>query len=164
MIFAAFGAAWLAGWCWFAQREHPVCYVLVAAVAGVIFMTAWRVYRRSRAAAGVTTQSREQRRAGRAFTLINAAQWIAIVIGINVLNNTGLGRWDVPWAILVVGLHFLALVPVFRRTAHAATGAALIALALVYPMLAPGGPGDPVGLLGTGLILWSSALWALRPA
>jgi hypothetical protein len=70
----------------------------------------------------------------------------------------------VPWAILVVGVHFLALVPVFHRSSHVATGAALIVLAVAYPLLATGGPDNPVGLLGTGLILWASALWALRPA
>ena len=164
MMFALFGAAWLAGWCWFAQPEHPVLYVLVAAAAAAIFVRAWRTYRRHRVADAPTPAGPQERRADRAFMLINAAQWIAIVVGINVLNNTGLGHWDVPWAILVVGLHFVALVPVFHRRSHAATGAALIGLAVVYPLLAVGGPDNPIGLLGTGLILWASALWAIRPA
>lgn len=164
MIFAVFGAAWLAGWCWFAQRQHPLLYVLVAAVAAGIFFMAWRTYRLEAVTAAQTPTSPQERRTGRAFTLINVAQWIAIVVGINVLNNMGLGRWDVPWAILVVGVHFLALVPVFHRSSHVATGAALIVLAVAYPLLATGGPDNPVGLLGTGLILWASALWALRPA
>jgi hypothetical protein len=163
MIFAVFGAAWLEGWCWFAQRGQPVLYVLVAAAAAVIFAIAWRVYRRNRVTGPATRESPQERLAGRAFTFINAAQWIAIIVGINFLNNAGLGRWDVPWAILVVGLHFLALIPVFHRKSHAATGAALIALAVAYPLLAAGGPDNPVGLLGTGLILWASAAWAIRP-
>jgi hypothetical protein len=164
MIFAVFGAAWLAGWCWFAQRQHPMLYVLVAAVAAAIFFMAWRTYRQEAVTAAQTPTSPQGRGAGRAFALINVAQWIAILVGVNVLNNTGLGRWDAPWVILVVGLHFVALVPVFHRRSHAVTGAALIVLAGVYPLLATGGPDNPVGLLGTGLILWASALWALKPA
>jgi hypothetical protein len=164
MIFAAFGAAWLEGWCWYAHREHPVFYGLVAAVAAVIFGVAWRVYRRNRSPGTGAAQSPQERRAGRAFTLVNAAQWIALVVGINVLNNIGLARWDVPWAILVVGLHFLALIPVFHRSAHAVTGIALVVLAVAYPLLAAGGPDNPAGLLVTGLILWASALWAIRSA
>jgi hypothetical protein len=164
MIFAVFGAVWLALWCWFAQHRHPMFYVLVAAVAAAIFVMAWRTYRLEAGTVAAAPTSLEERRSGRAFMLINVAQWIAILVGINVLNNTGLGRWDVPWVILVVGVHFLALVPVFHRTSHAVTGAALIVLAGAYPLLATGGPDNPVGLLGTGLILWASALWALRPA
>jgi hypothetical protein len=164
MIFAVFGAAWLAGWCWFAQRQHPMLYVLVAAAGAAIFVMAWRTYSLARSAASQVPADPQERRTGRAFTLINVAQWVAIVVGVNVLNNTGLGRWDVPWMILVVGVHFLALVPVFRRRSHAVTGAALIVLAVAYPLFATGGPDNAVGLLGTGLILWASALWALRPA
>lgn len=40
--------------------------------------------------------------------------------------------------------------------------AALIGFALAYPRLASGGPADPVGFLGAGLVLWTNALWALR--
>jgi hypothetical protein len=164
MIFAVFGAAWLEGWCWFAQRGRPVFYGLVAVVAAIIFVMAWRAYRRNQPLIAAAPHSRQERHAGRAFILINAAQWIAIVVGINVLNNIGLARWDGPWAILVVGLHFLALIPVFHRSAHAVTGAALVVLAVAYPLLAAGGPENPAGLLGTGLILWASALWAIRSA
>jgi hypothetical protein len=164
MIFALFGAVWLEGWCWFAQRGQPALNVLVAAAAAVIVTLAWRVYRRNRVTGPATPKHPQERLTGRAFAYINAAQWIAIIVGINFLNHAGLGRWDVPWVILVVGLHFLALIPVFHRKSHGVTGAALIVLAVAYPLLAAGGPDNPVGLLGTGLILWASALWAIRPA
>jgi hypothetical protein len=143
MIFAVFGAAWLEGWCWFAQRRQPALSVLVAAGAAVVFTLVWRVYRHNRVTGPTTPKRPQERLVGRAFTFINAAQWIAIIVGINFLNNAGLGRWDVPWAILVVGLHFLALVPVFRRKSHVATGAALIVLAVAYPLLAAVAPTIP---------------------
>jgi hypothetical protein len=31
----------------------------------------------------------------------------------------------------------------------------------IYPLVAAGGPADPVGCLGAGIILWASAGWAL---
>ena len=44
---------------------------------------------------------------------------------------------------------------------HFITGSGLIALAIIYPFLAPGGASYPVGCLGAGIILWISALWAI---
>jgi hypothetical protein len=37
-------------------------------------------------------------------------------------------------------------------------------LAMAYPFVSPSGPTDPIGLLGTGLVLWLSASWAMRTA
>jgi hypothetical protein len=51
-----------------------------------------------------------------------------------VLAKVGLGSWVIPTVIL---------------------------LALIYPFMAAGGPAEPVGCLGAGLILWLSALLAL---
>lgn len=162
MILAFFGAAWLEAWCWFAQRGHVVVFALIAVVAIAILVLAWRLHR-ANTIVPAPPQTAQQRRTSRAFHIINAGQWIAILIGINVLNNVGLGRWDLPLAISIVGLHFLALGPVFQRGAHYVTGAAMLVLAGAYPFLVAQGPTSPVGALGTGLILWASALWALRP-
>jgi hypothetical protein len=163
MIFAFFGAAWIQAWCWYAHRAQPVLYGLIAAIGTAVFVVALSVYRRYRIVPEPPPSAREAR-VNRAFHIINAGQWVAIFIGVNVLNNIGLGRWDLPLMIGIVGLHFLALAHVFGRLAHVVTGAAMLALALIYPLLTVDGPSDPVGALGTGLILWASALWALRPA
>jgi len=79
-----------------------------------------------------------------------------------VLANIGQGAWVVPMAIAVIGLHFVPLAYVFRNPPHYVTAAALVLFALAYPQVAAGGPADPVGFLGIGLILWASAMWALR--
>jgi hypothetical protein len=92
---------------------------------------------------------------------------VVIFIGANVLNNIGLGAWDIPFIVLVVGAHFLPLGRLFKRPSHYVTAVAMMLFAAAYPYIA-GGPQSPVGLLGAGLILWASALWGmvggLRPA
>ena len=65
-------------------------------------------------------------------------------------------------AISVVGLHFVPLAYVFRYPPHYVLAAALVGYAAAYPQVAAGGPADPVGFLGAGLLLWGSALWSLR--
>ena len=78
------------------------------------------------------------------------------------LLPTWLGAWFIPMVIAVVGLHFLPLARLFRYPPHQLTGGALIALAILAP-LASGRPDNAWGPLGTGLILWASAAWALSP-
>lgn len=71
--------------------------------------------------------------------------------------------------IALLGLALLAMAYLRYRRARCVSGAshvvlaaALVGFALAYPQLASGGPADPVGFLGTGLMLWANALWALR--
>lgn len=167
MIVAVFGTLWLEAWVWFSPRGQWWHYLLVAAAGLGLVGAALRIYRRHRPADSGQPAPEAQRRASRLFHLINIGQWVVILIGVNVLNNTGLGAWDIPFMIFVIGAHFLPLARLFRRPTHYVTGLAMVLLAVFYPFLA-GGPRSTVGPLGAGLILWSSALWAIvaafRPA
>jgi hypothetical protein len=162
MFFAVFGAIWLVGW----ARSSGAGMAWIAAIVllGLLLLGAARQrYRRYAPALAQERQTPERQRAGRVFNIVNAAQWGAIFVLAFVLGRLGLGAWIIPMAIGVVGLHFLPLAYVFRNPPHYVTGAALIALAVLYPQLASGGPASPLGFLGAGLILWTSAAWAIRP-
>jgi hypothetical protein len=159
MIFTIFGSLWLEAWVWFAERNRGWLYGLVGAVGAGLFVSALRIYRRNRPAHSAKPESDAQRRNDRLFHIINIGQWVVILIGVNVLNNTGLGAWDIPFVILVIGAHFLPLAHLFKRPTHYVTGVALVLFAVGYPLTA--GPQSSVGPLGAGLILWASALWAL---
>jgi hypothetical protein len=165
MMFFVFGAVWLEGW---ARQSgagwpHYVAIAAAIAVAGLALAAmAWRRFRRHAAARARHGATPERRRIDRLFHIVNAVTWTVIVIAGNVLANTGRGAWVIPMAIFVLGLHFLPLARIFRNPPHYLTGAALLVLAVLYPLLASGGPSDPVGFLGAGLVLWLSALWALR--
>jgi len=161
MLFFVFGAVWLEAWARQTGAGWPR-HAAIAIVGIALAALAWQRFRRHAAARARLGRTPERRRIDRMFHIVNAVTWSFIVIAGNVLANTGHGAWVIPMAIFVIGLHFLPLAHLFHNPPHYVTGAALLALAILYPLLAGGGPDDPVGFLGAGLILWMSALWALR--
>jgi hypothetical protein len=163
-FFALFGSGWLALWNYSAAPARFWMYGVIAAGAGAILLLALARYRRYAPAAAALAETPAQQRRQRWFHIINAGQWVVILIVGNVLANLGFNSWIIPAVILIVGLHFLPLARLFDYAVHYVTGAGFILLALIYPFVAPGGPTDPVGCLGAGLILWLSALWGLMRA
>jgi len=161
MFFAVFGGVWLEGWA-IGTTKLVALDVVIAVLALALTWLAYATYRRHAADLAAQPKTAQARRIGRLFHAINGGQWILIVVLANILTRQGLGMWIIPMAIFIIGLHFLPLAYLFSNRPHYATGAALVALAVVYPFVAPGGPADAVGLLGAGLILWASAGWALR--
>lgn len=161
MFFSVFGGMWLVLWTHRAYADRPAILAAVIALAAAVLAMAVLRYRRCRGAALAAAATPEKKRVDRMFHLVNAGQWIAIVVIGNVLANTGRPEWVIPAAIGIIGLHFLPLGKLFSNPPHYVTGAALLLLALAYPQLVPAGPADPVGCLGAGLILLASALWAL---
>lgn len=157
MFFAVFGGAWCALW---AQRtfEHPLPALAAIAVASAVLLgLAYREARKVRAALAAEPETPERRRACRIFRWVNATQWVVILVAGNVLANLGLSRWVVPMGMFVIGLHFFPLARVFASRQHVVIGSALVAIAVAYPLLAPGGPADPVGALAAGVVLWVAA-------
>ena len=161
IFFAVFGCLWLEGWA--IGSSCPLALEVAIGIAGLVLAwAAYATYRRHAAALAAHPVTALGRRAKRVFHMVNAGQWILIFILANLLIRHGLNVWVIPMVIFVIGLHFLPLGFVFFTPAHYCTGAALIGLATAYPLIAPAGPADAVGLLGAGLILWASAAWAIR--
>ncbi|WP_304360312.1 hypothetical protein [Collimonas fungivorans] len=161
MFFSFFGGAWLCLWIYLAFDGRPAFLAMTVSATAVLAAFAYRRYRRYRLARAAEASSPSRRKAGRIFNIVNAAQWIAIFVVARLLMHFGLSSWFIPSVIFILGLHFLPLAHVFGWRPHYVTGAALMLVAVIYPLLAPAGPASPIGCLGTGLILWSSALWAL---
>jgi hypothetical protein len=159
LVFALMGTAWLVVWA--ARTAAAVlAYGVIATLGVALAARTWRHYRRHAPAA--ETPYSEAGRRNRIFHWVNAAQWIAILVLGNVLANLGWGRWVVPMATIIIGVHFIPLAYLFRNRSLLVTAGAFIAFALAYPAFAAGGPADPVGFLGPGLLLWISAAWGLR--
>jgi uncharacterized membrane-anchored protein len=118
MFFSIFGAAWLALWCKLTFGLQPVILGLVATGTLALFCYSLMRYRENREALAVDANSFQRRRAARIFNVINAVQWILIIVIANVLINTGLAVWIIPAAILIIGLHFLPLAYVFSYRPH----------------------------------------------
>jgi len=160
MFFAVFGGLWLGLW---ANDQYPgaVALLLIASGTALLLAASRRVYKANSPALKAIRQTPESRRKSRLFNLINALQWSVIILVALVLSKTGNTRWILPAVIFIVGLHFLPLAGLFEYRPHYLTGAALIILASVYPLVARDGPENAMGALGTGLILWASAAWAI---
>jgi hypothetical protein len=161
MFFSFFGGCWLVLWTHRARADNPAVLAIVIAIALAVLATAFFRSRKLRLGVAVVEDSPEKKRRDRLFHYVNAGQYILIFVFGNVLTNLGLSAWFIPLALFIIGLHFFPLARLFSFRGHYVTGSALIVLALVYPQLAAGGPADPVGCLGAGIILLCAALAAL---
>jgi hypothetical protein len=161
MFYFAFGGAWLEYYAFQVVGNRPVVLASIALVTAALLVLAYRRYKLHRPALAALAPSPEQKRANRVFNIVNAGQWVVLLVAGNVLVNLGLSSWVIPCIIFIVGVHFLPLGYVFASSSHYVTGVALIVLSVAYPLLATNGPTSPIGCLGAGLILWVSALWAM---
>jgi len=164
MFLFSFGGAWLGYYVFQVAGWNAAALVLVALTTTGLVTFAYDRYRKHRSSLKAEAPSPAQKKADKLFNIINVSQWVAIFIVGNVLNNVGLLRWFVPCIMLIVGLHFLPLAHILRYPVHYVTGAALIVVAVAYPLVAASGPESAVGCLLAGLILWASALRAVLPA
>lgn len=161
MFFFFFGGAWISLWAYQTFNNRVVSVMLVIVTTLILTFFAFRKYHLFKVDQAVESLSPAKRKADRNFYIINATQWILILVVGNVLANIGLSKWVIPATIFIIGLHFLPLASVFTNRYHLITGSGLILFAIIYPYIAPGGASDPVGCLGAGIILWISASWAI---
>ncbi len=164
MFMSFFGTMWLAGADAIARHGGDWLLVPIAVAGAAVFVTAWRRWHTHRAAKAEFDATPRARHIARVFNIVNAGQWIVIVVLANVLRNVGLDDWVLAMVMAVVGLHFLPLAKVMRYPAHYVSGIALLLIAAAYPFLAVGGPQSAVGPVGAGVVLWGSAVYALISA
>jgi hypothetical protein len=133
----------------------PLCCFLAMIVAASIY-----VMRRTH---GSLDRSEEHRAMGkrinRRFGVVNLIQWSLIFAAVYGLPHLGHGNWIVPAIILIVGVHFFPLARLFKAPRHYVTGSVMVTWAIVYPILFSAGKGDAIGAVGTGAILWTSAVF-----
>jgi hypothetical protein len=162
MFLAAFGAVWLLLWVHRAVAFRVAGFAAVLLVAAGLLALAYRRYREYRGILRAEADSPARRKAGRVFNIVNALQWIAILVVGNVLANLGLSAWILPAAAFIIGLHFAPLGRVFDNPTHYVTGSALMLLAVGCSLVLAKQEASTVVCAGAGLILWASAAWALR--
>jgi hypothetical protein len=164
MFFSVFGGAWLALWWFSTHARRPLVLSAVIAGSTILFLASLRQFRQNRDAHAAEAESAAAKREGRVFNIVNAVQWILIFAVASILSISGHREWIIPAFIFIVGAHFLPLGAAFSAPRHYLTGAAMIALAILYPFMARSGPASPIGCLGAGMILWASAVAALIPS
>lgn len=97
----------------------------------------------------------------RAFLWINAIQWIAIAIVAVTLGRLHLDAYAPSVIAGIAGLHLFPLARLFNYPLHNVTGALLVGWAVGTAVFAPTAEMQGTASLGTGIILWASAVVTL---
>jgi hypothetical protein len=163
MFFTVFGGVWFALWARFTFAAPMPAYVPVALVTLGLLACVYRVYAVNQPALDAEKTSPAGARQSRLFHIVNAGQWVLILVVGNVLANLGRSDLVVPAAMFIIGAHFLPLARIFSYAPHFITGAALMVIALLCPRLNSWGGLGPLGYFAAGAILWASAVWAVKP-
>ena len=160
MFFTVFGGAWLllAAYA-FGRLSIPAACVI--AVVVLLFLTvAIRLKRRGKPA----EETAERKRNDRAFGIVNAVTWIAVFLVFQIFPRIGHEDLVIPAVALIVALHFFPMPPLYRHRANLVTGACIAVWAVACPLLFHGDRMIGLVAAGTGLMLWTSAAWALNTA
>ncbi len=160
MFFAGFGTGWL--FLALAAKQR----ITFATVSGVLlgmlflFLTAFYLLRQSKRWPRVP----DDPSLGRAFGWINAIQWIAVAVVAFSFAKLHIDAYVISAITAIIGLHMFPLARLFRYPLHYATGAVLVAWAAASAILAPAEQMQGTAALGTGIILWLSAVVTLAVA
>ena len=159
LFFAAFGSLWLCTGLAAMHRLNIVTGAGVVLVLVLLIVPASRLLRQVPQSAGIDLE--QEARIKRTFNRVNSVQWIAILVGVVLLNLFQKGAFIVPMIATIVGLHLFPLAHLFRYTAHYVTGMLLILWSawVVFQL----GPDEiaSAGAIGTSVILLASAVYTL---
>ena len=164
ILFASVGALWLAlGLYAFGLLHRPAVLLLVAVV--VIAVVLARLLRaRIKPAIDREPTHPRQKQDDRTFGWINAAQGLAIFLLFAILPRLGHQEFAVAAAVIVVGVHFLVMPPLYRSRSNLVLGIAMAVWGALSIALFRGDRMIAFAALGAGLLLWSNAAWALHTA
>jgi hypothetical protein len=161
MFFSVFGGVFFIVGLLRGYGYYPIPLIIIIALTLSIFGAAIFRYNQNKYALADGADSPEERKSDKLFHIINAGQWVVILIGGNILANIGLSSWIIPMAICIIGIHFLPLAKLFHYAPHYITGSILILWAVIYPLAIPAGGNNPFGCFIPGAVLWTSAIYAL---
>jgi hypothetical protein len=97
----------------------------------------------------------------RGFAWVNAIQWTAIAAVVFSFSKLHLDAYATPAIAAIAGLHLFPLARLFHYPLHYLTGTLLVAWAVASAVLVPLSEMQGTAALGTGIILWASAVVTL---
>jgi hypothetical protein len=157
MIFAGFGAGWLF-WSLVARQEISAGTAIAVEMGALVLLGA---------AAYVKRQARRWPRVARkpgmwrTFAWINVIEWTGVVAVGFGFSRLHIGAYVAPAVTAIVGLHLLPLARLFHYPMHHVTGAVLVGWGAASCLLFTQAAMEGATALGTGVILWLSALGML---
>lgn len=158
IIMIAFGALWLLGWeiDTFGPDLRIIGVIAGFALVGCAY--GYRDFKRRPPIPMTPELALRNRRLRGMLKWVNILQWSAILAVGALLTLIKQERWFEASIILIVGLHFLPLATALKIKTYYGTGIGLVLVAIVYPFVSAQGPDSSAGALGTGLILWLTAI------
>ena len=160
LFFTGFGTIWLLLGLYAKERLTAAPLSMVACGLLALASGAFFLLRRAKALPRVP----EDPAMARAFKWINIIQWVAVAVVAFAFARLGIDVYVVSAITAIVGLHMFPLARVFRYPMHYVTGAALVGWAAASLLLFAKDEMQGSTALGTGLILWLSALITLALA
>jgi len=164
LFFSVFGAAWFLLAAYAFGRLGKLEAGLIAVALVLFIIPALRLQRRGNDAAKDAFPEEEKRRNDRNFGIVNAVTWIAVFLVFQILPRLGHEDLAIPAVVLIVGLHFFPMPPLYRHRANLVTGACLVIWAIACALLFRGDRMIGFASAGAGFVLWASAAWALKTA
>jgi hypothetical protein len=164
LFFSVFGGAWLLLAADALGRLNIVTGGAIGAVMVLFVVAGLLIQRRGQDAGNDAYPAAQRRRSDRLFGINNAVMWIAIFLVFQITSRLGHQDLAFPLVVLLVGLHFFAMPPLYRHRANLVTGVALTLWAIVCPLLFQGDRMIAFVAAGAGVVLWASAGWALKTA
>jgi len=131
--------------------------ILVASVAAVLAFGCSYLFRLARHWPTIPKNRPQER----AFLRVNLAQWVVIGILPPIFGHFHLEAYICSVITVVVGIHFIPLAKIFAWPPHLVTGAVLSLWAGLSVLVLPMETMQGVTALGTGVILWASAVYSL---
>jgi len=157
LILAGFGGAWLVLGEYVREQLSAAFFMGMAVFMLAVILASMILFRRAKYA----RREPDDPRIGKAFRGINTIQWIAIFIVASALHHYRHDEYTVSAIALIVGAHFLPLARIFQYRPHYVTGSVLMAWALWTAVAIPADTMQGVCAIGTGIILWASAIITL---
>ncbi|HUI84146.1 MAG TPA: hypothetical protein VL240_07980 [Candidatus Binatia bacterium] len=166
LLLTFFGCVWL-GLGLASLTMNPLWLaVALALLAVALLVPSFGIFRMGyeaahRAGPMTEEQKRVQRRMGRAFGIIFAAEGLLIFVAVNVLNNLHREQYVLTAIAAIVGLHFLPLARLYRFPLYYAVGVLMVLDG--FASLALPAPGRNTTLaLSVGAVLWLTCAALIR--
>lgn len=157
LFFTGFGALWILLALYALQRIGATAIAGVVLVAAMLLSGSLWLLRMAKELPSVPDDPAK----GRVFMRINAIQWIAIAVVAFSFARLHIDAYVMNAIAGIVGLHMFPLARLFRYPLHYLTGSLLVAWAAGSALFVPADHLQGIASLGTGAILWLSAVTTL---
>ena len=158
IFLSVFGLVWVLLALASLDRLHAGLAILFSCFVAVLLVLSISTIRRTRALARDKTNAARNKHINRMCGLVNAVQWTAIFIAVQLLAHFHRTNWIVSAITLIVGAHFWPLAYLFKARVYYFTGWVLVIWTIAAAFIFPANFMDAAAALGTGAILWLTAI------